>query len=343
MNKKELTSIEIRFLVKELQDLISAKIDQIYQPKKNELILQLHRPNKGKKLLRIILPSFAFLTSLKKDMPKDISEFCKTLREHINNARIRKINQIKNERIIELVLEKEKKYSLMIELFSKGNIILCENNKILRALFVQKLKERIIKKDKTYKAPLKKYHIFEKSDFEKAIKNSKDTISKTLAVTLGLGKKYAEELCLRAGLNKLNKGIKKQETEKLFTELEKLGKQAINPQIIFENKEIVDIVPIKLQIYSDSEQKEFKQYNEALAFVLDKLAESEKKSKAHTQFTKKLEKIETKITKQKETLAKLKKDAQECQRKGELIYENYQKIKEVLTKKKKGQKVSVSL
>ncbi|MBN1645151.1 NFACT family protein [Candidatus Woesearchaeota archaeon] len=341
--KKELSSIELRFLIKELQGIINAKIDQIYPPAKESLLLQLHVPGKGKKLLKITLPSFIYLSKEKYQMPAKITDFVTFLRETINNARIREINQIQNERIIEIKLEKNKKYSLIIELFSKGNIILCQNENILMAFWAHTWKNRTIKKGQKYIAPINKYNLFSRESLTNAIKNSQETISKTLAVLLRTGKTYAEELCLCSGIDKLSKNISNEEIERLYSEVQKLANRPPNPRIIYENNEVLDIVPVDLRIYKKYEQKEFKTYNDALASVLDKQIETTQKAKALQRFTRKLERIETKIQKQKETLIKLETEAEENQRKGELIYENYQEINRKLEQSNKHQKVKVNI
>ncbi len=340
--KKELTSLEIRFLVRELQSLVDSKIDQIYQPNHEELLLQLHVTGTGKKLLRIMLPSVIFLTKEKPEMPKQILPFAEFLREFLNNSRIRTVKQVKNERIIEIIAEKERKYSLFIELFSKGNIILTYEDTILMALKVQKWKNRTIKKGKKYLAPVNKYDILGDKSFNKAIRNSEETISKILAVKLGLGRTYAEELCARAGVDTLNTQISYEKIEKIYRKLEKMINQPANPRIIYENNEVIDIVPVELRKYAKNKFKEFKTYNEALAFVLDKQALTKRKEKALQKFTRQLERIETKIEKQKQTLAKLERESVENQRKGELIYEDYPKIKESISGKKR-QKIKINI
>ena len=343
MTKKELTSIEIHFLAKELQKLINAKIDQIYQPNKNELLFQLHLIGTGKKLLRIILPGFIFLTSEKPEMPKQITQFTETLREFMNNSRIREIKQIKNERIIEITIEKEKKYSLFIELFSKGNIILVYDEIILAVLKTQKWKNRIIQKGKKYNIPINKYDILDEKSFTKAIKNSEETISKTLAVKLGLGKRYAEELCFRAGINPLDKKINYEEIEKLYQKLKKILNEKSNPFIVYEDDQIIDIIPIELKKYSKKKFKQFKTYNEALSSILDKQALTQRKQKALQEYTQKLNKINTKIEKQKQTLTKMEKESIENQKKGEYIYEHYQEIKNKIVKAGGHRKIKLDI
>lgn len=342
--KTELTSIELRFLTIELQKLVNGKIDQVYQPKEEELLLQIHVPSKGKQLLHLVLPSFIYLTAEKPDVPTEITEFCSVLRDRLINARIREIAQVQNERIIEIILEKETEYTLVIELFSKGNIILCQNNKILFPLLTQTWKDRTIREGKQYTFPEAKANPFDKTVFIPALKNNKETtISKLLAAKLGLGKTYAEELCLRTGTDKLAKKISEKDAEKLFLELNKLATQPINARVIYQNKEILDAVPIALKLYENAEQQRFNTYSEALESVISKLITAHKRTKAEQKFTEQLKRIETKIEKQKQTFAHLEKEAADNQRKGELIYENYQTVKETLTERKRGEKIKINL
>jgi len=145
MVKTQLSSLEIAALTKEFQILINAKIDQIYQPDKKEFLISVHIPRKGKQFIKIQLPSFIYLTPNKTEMPPP-TEFCLTLRRYLNNSIIKKIRQINAERIIEIELEKEDKFKLIIELFSKGNLLLTnQQNQILALLEKQRWGERELK------------------------------------------------------------------------------------------------------------------------------------------------------------------------------------------------------
>ena len=136
--KSNIASLELHYLVKELQSLIDSKVDNIYNPKKEELILQLHIPNKGKQLLRIISGKFLYIAS-KKQPSQEPSQFCMFLRKHLDNSRLRSIKQLNSERIVEFLFEKQEKKKLIIEFFGKGNIILCDiDGTILSALIYHK-------------------------------------------------------------------------------------------------------------------------------------------------------------------------------------------------------------
>ncbi len=128
--KEEITAFELGFLAEELQELADAKIEKIFHVLPKEIVLQLHLPNIGRKILRIS-PNFIYLASQKSEMPEKPSNFCSYLRKYLENARIRSIVQRDFERIVEIALEtREKKYVLVAELFDKGNVILCDERSI---------------------------------------------------------------------------------------------------------------------------------------------------------------------------------------------------------------------
>nr|MCU0405335.1 NFACT family protein [Chitinophagaceae bacterium] len=60
--------------------------------------------------------------------PEKPPMFCMLLRKYLSQARLKKIQQIKSERIVELRFETiDEEYSLVIELFANGNIILVKD------------------------------------------------------------------------------------------------------------------------------------------------------------------------------------------------------------------------
>lgn len=335
--KKELSSIEIRFLVKELQYLSCTKVDQIYQPGAKEILIQIHITNKGRALLRILLPNFMWISAMKQEMPDKMSNFCSFLRKHLENSRIMKIEQYESERIVKIEFEKQEKYELYIELFSKGNIILCKNNIILMPLETQTWKDRAVKRDEKYvfssRANVFKMNLRE---FEAKILESKENISRTLATGLGLGGIYSEEACSRAGINKLEKMKNKENIRKVYTALIGLIEEKANPQVVYENNTVKDITPFALQIYGHLNKKSFESYSQALDSVLSDLTAIERKEKANKSYDDKLKQINKKIEMQAKNLNILEQESEENRRKGESIYENYQDIKQLLDSVKKS-------
>lgn len=289
-------ALEILHLVKELQNLLGAKVDKIYQ-KGNDLILSLHK--KGKILLKIT-PKAMFVTKYKFEQEKP-PNFCMYLRKHLDQARITEIIQRNFERIIEIRFKKKEEHIFIIELFSKGNVILCQNNyTIMMPLHEQEWKDRLIKPKVVYKYPpslmVNPLEAKEK-DLEKL---RKENLVKSLAIDFGLGGEYAEDVCSKAGVDKNKKTLTKEEIKQLLTVLKSLPK----------------IKPLIMEGYST---------------ISEALDETYKKEcVTDTDYERRLKKVKSLLEKQKQHLEELKKDAEENKIKGDLIYKNYSYIEEMI-------------
>ncbi len=337
--KSNITSLELHYLVKELQFLIDAKVDHIYNPKKEDLLLQLHIPSKGKQLLRIISGKLLYIAS-KKSPAQEPSQFCMFLRKHLDNSRLRSIEQLNSERIIEFIFEKQEKKKLIIEFFGKGNIILCDkDNTILSALVYHKWKDREIKPKLKYSYPKMEYNFFnlKLNELKELFKKSEKNIVKCLATELGLGGSYSEEICLINNINKVispNK-LEEKEIKNIFKSINELVKNKTNSQIIYLDKEVKDIIPFELKIYENLERKEFKTYNEAFDYYfLNEFKEEKPKTKQE----KDIEKLKRIIAQQEQTIKELGDKEIKQRKKADLIYQNYKLINDILTELKKATK-----
>ncbi|MBW2977457.1 NFACT family protein [Candidatus Woesearchaeota archaeon] len=335
---KQFSSLEIHYLIKELQFLINSKVDQIYHPSKKELIIQLYVTNQGKRILKIT-PKIFFLTETRQQT-KNPSQFCLFLRKYLINSRLTAIKQLEFERIVQFDFKtKDQTYSLILELFSTGNIIFSKNSQILMAAEHQKWKQRTIAPKQTYSYPKKEYNFLElkEKDLKTLLqKTNKENLVKALAIDLGLGGLFAEESCLLSKINK-NKKPKQttdQEIASLIKTFKNLKTKKINPQIIYKNKEIEDITPFKLEFYKNLKQESFKIYNQLLDFYFSKQTTSIQKQKFRLQ----LEKIQKIIQKQKSDISTSEKSIQENHKKAELIYQNYNLIKDVMEQINKATK-----
>jgi len=335
---KQFSALEIHYLIKELQFLIDSKVDQIYNPSKKELIIQFYVTNKGKQILKIT-PKILFLTKIKSESSQP-SQFCLFLRKHLINSKLKSIKQLEFERIVQLDFQaKDGIYSIVLELFSTGNIIFLKDNQILIAAENQKWKQRIIAPKQAYSYPKKEYNFLEleKKDLNKMLKSTnKENIVKCLAIDLGLGGLFAEESCLLSKINKNKKPkeITDKEISLLIKTFRNLKNKKINPYIVYKNKEIMDIKPFKLEFYKNLKQKSFKNYNQVLDFYFSKELIFIQKQKFKLQ----LDKIQKIITKQKLDISDLEKSIEENRKKAETIYSNYNLIKEIIEEINKAAK-----
>lgn len=314
--------------------MIGGKLNKVWLLEDKDMLVQLHLPNKGKTYLRIKSPNFVYLTDYKQEMPERPHGFCLFLRKYLDNARIREISQVGFERVLKIVFEKkEGLLNFYIMLFAPGNFILTdENNKIMSALELQKYKDREIKKGELFVPPAFKYNFIEltESELKELINASdKENIVKTLAIELGLGGLYAEELLLKAGIDKNKKTLAPKEITHLFKEIKELRKLDIKPFII-NGKEIVPFDLLSFKDVNDENKQPCSTYNEALDKVLTERSLVQKQEQVQKESNKNLSKEERIIEKQELQVNELKAQADQNQKIGEAIYKNYQVVDEIL-------------
>ena len=132
-------------VINELNDTLkNCRIEKIYMPTKNDVILIFHCNREKLKLLISINASNArfHFTKQVKENPAKAPQFCMVLRKYIHNAKLINIHQYGLDRVIALELESINelgdlvRYKLFIELMGKySNLILVNNeNKILDSM-----------------------------------------------------------------------------------------------------------------------------------------------------------------------------------------------------------------
>lgn len=331
--KTGLSSIELRFVVTELQDLVGSKIDKIFQPSKTIVYLQLFKTGAGKKVLSIRLPSFMYLTGFKEESPAKIMGFCATLRKYLQNARLASIRQVPSERIVEFRFEaKDEVFILIAELFSKGNMLLCrEDLTIILPLLAQEWKDRKLASKEKYAYPPQGLDIFmlERQQLRDILSEERELVRK-LATSLGLGGTFAEEICLRAGLDKESGKQTSKDIDRILSAIKEVLTDTSKPCIVLQEGKPIDVIPKMLRIYDGSELKMYDTFNEALDAYLTDIIRSGIRKEKQTGQNSQIKKTQKIIEMQETNLHKLKQEAEENQRKGELIYENYGLAKEVL-------------
>lgn len=329
--KSELTSLDLHYLVKEFQALVDARIDKIYEQSedKKEFLFVLHKTGSGKLMLRIHLPNLAYLTDYKQVFPDTPPGFCMFLRKHLGNSRVKEVRQKGFDRVLEIVFEtKEGMRILICELFSKGNMVLVdEDYKIKGLLESQNWEARTVRGGTKYEYPPEQLNStsISEAQFREAISNSKmDSIVKSLAVELGLGGLYAEELCKRAGVDKDKKQVSENKFEALFSELYSLFNEQIKA-----NKVNDEIVPFYLNVDATG-RIDYLSFSNALDENLTAKSMMTAENKQAKEKQTKQDKVKLVIEKQAARLKESEQSIIDNQRKGELIYEHYQEVKELL-------------
>jgi predicted ribosome quality control (RQC) complex YloA/Tae2 family protein len=321
-NKTEITAFDLSFLVREFQPLVNGRLDKIYVLEDRGFLLSF-----GNKTLLQFEPGKCWTPQDRPEMPEQIHPFAAQLRKIIGNAKVLRIEQVCSERILALrVLRSEKEFTLYLEIFGRGNVVLCDaQNSVITALA---LNNRVQRKQ-PYQLPdsADTFHM-EEQDFALKFSQSTDTVSKTLAVQFGLGKTLADELCVRSGVSPADKATP-EHAKDVFPILKKLLASELKPQLVYDDGILVDATPIPLDCHANKKRENTQHFGQALARIFAIPAAAVKEQKL-APTNKQLQKIETMIAMQHKSLAQLEQKALEEHKKGEYIYEHYQEIKQLL-------------
>lgn len=339
--KSDLSSVDVRVLSRELDSLLkSARIDKIYQTGPRELKIGVHTKDSGSKDL-VVAPNFLCLSSYKRPSPEKPSSFAMKLRKHLKGGFIREVRQHEFDRIVEVKIEHSNEtYTLVIELFSKGNVILCSTDKtILDLMEWQKWRDRLLGVRQKYEYPPNKGNPLKLSHeaFDTLVSDaSQREVVKVLASDLGLGGFYAEELCLKTGLDKntpcseLGEIDRGNVYESVTGLLNRINSGELNPRVVYGKEgEPVDVIPLDSLQYRDYGTKEFSSFNDAVDEYFSRLESESIADDAGDRIKKKLEKLEHMREKQSEALEKLEKRSVEYKRVGDFLYQNMQSMEEL--------------
>ncbi len=325
---KQISAVDIRAVVEELQDLVGARIDKIYHNPPDEIRIRLRKP--GEKF-DLILESGKriHLTKFPKEAPRFPSSFAMLLRKHLEGGRIKAIKQHDFDRVVFIHVEREEEKILVGEFFKKGNVILCNSDfKIIMPL------KPFFKIGEVYKLPKPQLSPFDvKAEDFKGFRNETEVV-RFLATRLSIGGQYAEEICFRAGIEKKKKVSELQEDEiKALMEAIKsifgpVERGEFKPHILLKKGDYVDVLPVELKIYEDFKKKYFDSFNEALDdFYSKKIIE---KAEIEEKENKRLKKIKKRLEDQLNAKERFEREMGLYKRTGDFIYENYTKIEEII-------------
>ena len=131
---KKMSNVDIYAVCHELNDLlVGSRVDKAYQPTKDTIIIRFHVKGKGR--VDVVFQAGVRMHTSQYPMenPKLPPNFPMMLRKYIKGGVVSQVKQHNFDRVVEIKVKKEEEYTLIVELFAKGNIILLnkDNNIIL--------------------------------------------------------------------------------------------------------------------------------------------------------------------------------------------------------------------
>ncbi len=336
--ERGLASFDIYVIVSELKNLRGCYVEKIYQLTRDEILLRVQQKTEGQKeALFIRNGELICRTQRSFDAPEKPSLFAMTLRKYLLNGKISDITQHEFDRIIQIKIgRKEGDYTLVCELFSKGNIILLNpEGRIIRPLISKEWASRVIRSGEIYQPPPSQTNPFHLSEqeFNELLSTSSKDLVRTLATSVNLSGMYAEELCMRAGVDKTTKTreIDASTMKKLYEELQKLlsvfQEKNIHPVFVKKDQAIIDILPFPFLSYTTIDYEPTASYSKGLElFIPDRKIQKPKE----TIHRKNIEKLQRQQIQQQELIEVFKKNIEQKKRDANLLYLNFQVCEKLL-------------
>ena len=192
------------------------------------------------------------------------------------------VSQQEFDRVVVIDLIKEKGYKLVIELFGEGNLLLVSEGKIVNCLISKTWKSREVRPGADYQFPPARFNprTQEFETFKKSFLLSNSDVVRTLATSINLGGQYAEEVCLRASVDKGTKASKLDEVsvERLYAGLRSIMEELPTAQAtaVLEEGSAIDVTPIALHIHQDLGKQQFPSFQRRCKFFLEHRKVAEK-------------------------------------------------------------------
>ena len=341
---KPMSNVDIFTISDELNNLLSgARVDKSFQPTKDIVVMRFHVPGTGRIDLVMQCGSRIHTSQYPLENPTTPPTFPMLLRKRIKGGHVESIKQHNFDRVVEIRVKKDKYYTIIVELFDKGNIILLDDeNNIILPLKRKHWSNRDISSKREYVFPeergINPINISENEFTELFENNSDSDVVRTLARN-GLGSLYAEEVIARANeiteidKNTVNNNLTEEQINGLYEGFKKLfdnlKNESIKPQIVkSDSKE--DVIPLDLMKYDSFEKTYYNTFNEACDEFYSKKVNTDIKQIKENAWNKKVGKFEKRLKLQQETLDNFEKTIAESTLKGEVIYSNYTTIENII-------------
>ncbi|MBQ2612780.1 MAG: NFACT family protein [Methanobrevibacter sp.] len=340
---KAMSNVDIFTISDELNNLLTgARVDKSFQPSKDIVVMRFHVAGTGRVDLVMQCGSRIHTSKYPLENPTNPPTFPMLLRKRVKGAHVESVTQHNFDRVVEIKVKKDKYYTIVVELFDKGNIILLdEDNNIILPLKRKHWSTRDISSKKEYIFPeergINPIKVSEEEFKNIFIQNESDVV-RTLAVN-GFGSLYAEEIIQRANKyaqidkNTQNNDLTEEQISALYKSLKELfdilKNEEYKPQIVKDGRR-EDVLPLDLVKYEGFEKTYYENFNEACDEFYSKRVNNDIKDIKEKAWNKKVNKFEKRLRLQEETLDNFNKTIETSQHKGELIYSNYTGIENLI-------------
>lgn len=277
----ELSGIELYYLVNKISPKVSSGyyVSNISSITKNSILLKLHHPAESNIMLMVSTKGIWFTN--KKYRQVEENQFVKVLSREIERAKISSVSQPGSERIFFLyfVNRANKVRKLIVEIFGKGNIILCdESMEILWILNPIEVRHRTLRTGSEYVLPPKRGEDVLQISLESMKKNASlqpnnTEVVRWLGNCTSLPRKYLEEILLQSAINaKYANLLSDNDIEIIYEKTKEITNKIINeknhePSVILDKLGLaVDTSPIPMS--KEANVKKVETYMDGIDQVL---------------------------------------------------------------------------
>ncbi|NLX49684.1 MAG: fibronectin-binding domain-containing protein [Methanospirillum sp.] len=199
-----MSGIDLLAVVAGLKDALPLWIGKVYQYDQKLLGIRLNGQEHARHHLLVESGRRLHRVAALPEPPKLPSSFAMLLRKHLENGRVLAIEQHGLERIVSLeVGRRETSYHLVFEVFDEGNVVLCDEDwRIIKPLWHHRFRDREVVPGAEYTLRDRPGPLPCPDAFAGLLAGSDRDLVRTLAVGLRLGGPFAEEICVRAGVER---------------------------------------------------------------------------------------------------------------------------------------------
>jgi predicted ribosome quality control (RQC) complex YloA/Tae2 family protein len=326
--KKAMSNVDVAAIVEELKDrILGGFVGKAYQQSADKIWLSVQSPAEGRLDLLLEAGKRVHITQSQRPASKTPPQFPTMLRSHLSGGRIVDISQHDFDRIIEITTERSGVRSyLIVELFPKGSMVLLNESKLILSM----LRKMLYRGRKMAAGEAYLYHpgqpdprTISLEELSGWLSSAGQDLVRSLVRGLNMGGTYGEEVCLRAGVdkNKSASDLSDEEISKVHFALRDVFLDVtLEPHIVLEDGEPLDVLSHPLRIYDGLEKKRYATFSDALdAFFVEK-------EKSETRQNP----LDRRIELQRKAIGEFEAEEREFIFKGELIYQTYSEIDQLL-------------
>ncbi len=327
--KKAMSNVDVAAMAAELSDrILGGFMGKAYQQSSDKIWLSVQSPAEGRLDLLLVAGKRVNITKAERPTAKTPPQFPTMLRNRLTGGRIVEVLQHDLDRVLEIAVERSgSRHYLVIELFPKGSMVLLDENRQILSM----LKKMVYRGSKMAAGEKYIYHpgqldprTISLEDLSAWLATAGQDLVRSIVRGLNMGGTYGEEVCLVAGVdkNKPAADLNPEEVERVHQALREVFlDETLDPHIVLDAGEPVDVLSRPLKIYEGLEKKRFATFSEAVdAFFVEKETGDEEKKNP----------LDRRIEVQQKAVHEFESQEKAFIGKGELVYQIYGSVEQIL-------------